>query len=592
MQAPRRARRDESGVVAIALALITCFVLIPVSALAVDLGVQRVARSDMQSLADVVALDLARKLDGHTTAAQWSGRTPSLQQIAEESRDRNNTNVGAEPTVVPVLGTLDPDTGDFTPLPDDSPDVPDAVKVSASTSVKFGFVAGEGGTTRSAVAQAESSACFQLGSFAATLDPSASALFGDMLKPLIGTSTLGMVGYAGLANAKLSLLDLMQTSYLDVGTVDDLVNLHDLTVADVYHASAVVLRRQGKTAEADVFDAAAASAVAAVTIHAADLFGITTASDAALESDFNALDILVGTAFLANGNNLLNVANLQTSLSSVGVTSTQLRIIEKPQRACEGEEAQTAQLSLISQAQVSVPNNPVYNSGGSMLKLVDNHIDTGINLTVAGAHGHLTGVKCSPDTFDVDVWTDLATLRVDGRIHLQGNVMVPTSSLPSGLLSAVDLGLLGSQISVGVTFEAVVSADASKPAATLPSHATLTIPPSTYADHVEVGSGSPVLPYVTVTVDPATVDTSVSVAGLSLSGSAALTDSVLVPLVMPTLNLASPVLTSRVDPLLNPLIDKLNLKLDQLTTGLGINVAGADVYGLPTPTCQNPVLRG
>jgi hypothetical protein len=61
---------------------------------------------------------------------------------------------------------------------------------------------------------------------------------------------------------------------------------------------------------------------------------------------------------------------------------------------------------------------------------------------------------------------------------------------------------------------------------------------------------------------------------------------------MPTLNLSEPVLTSRVNPLVGPLIDKLNGILTALDTGLGVNLAGADLYGLPYPNCQTPVLRG
>jgi len=595
MRSLRQRRRDERGVVAIVLALVSCFVLIPLAALAVDIGVQRVARTDMQSLADMVALDLARGLDGKTTAAQWAAKSPSLQQRAEASRDRNDTTVGHPPTVAAEIGTFDALTETFTPLPSTSDVVPNAVRVGTSTEVDFYFArgtggagAGSGGTGATAIAQASTTACFQLGSWAATLDPSASSLFGDMLKPLLGSSTLTAVGYNGLASTRLSLLDLVKTDYIGVGTVNDLLSMNNLTVANLYRASAQVLAAQGKTAQAQVFNLAAASVVAPTTIDAGKLFGLSTASDAALQTQFNALDILLGAAFLANGTNALDVDNLQTSLASVGVTSSTLKIIERPQRACDQGEAQTAQASLVSQAQVQVPSNPVYSSGGSTLRLVDNKINLGINLNLAGAKGHLTSIACNPDTFDVDVLTDLATLSVDGRINLDGTVAIPKTSV-AGVLDPLTYSLLPSILNVAVTFKANVSAGASTPAATAPAHGTVTIPPMTYDDHTEVGAGNHALPYPTVTVDQTTVSTSISIAGLNLS---LLTNAVLAPLVMPTLNLSQPVLTSRVNPLVGPLIDKLNSILTALDTGLGINVAGADVYGLPYPNCQTPVLRG
>jgi uncharacterized membrane protein len=591
----RRRGHDERGVVAITLALVSCFVLIPLAALAVDIGVQRVARTDMQSLADMVALDLARGLDGKTTAAQWAAKTPSLQQRAEASRDRNDTTVGHPPTVAAEIGTFDALTSTFTPLPSTSDVVPNAVRVGASTEVDFYFAkgtggagAGSGGTGATAIAQASTTACFQLGSWAATLDPSASSLFGDMLKPLLGSSTLTAVGYNGLASTRLSLLDLVKTDYIGVGTVNDLLTMNNLTVAKLYRASAQVLAAHGKTAEAQVFNLAAGSVVAPTTIDAGKLFGLSTSGDAALQTQFNALDILLGAAFLANGTNALDVDNLQTSLASVGVTSSTLKIIERPQRACDQGEAQTAQASLVSQAQVQVPSNPVYSSGGSTLRLVDNKINLGINLNLAGAKGHLTSIACNPDTFDVDVLTDLATLSVDGRINLDGTVAVPKTSV-AGILDPVTYSLLPSILNVAVTFKANVSAGASTPASAAPAHGTVTIPPMTYNDHTEVGAGNHALPYPTVRVDPTTVTASVSIAGLNLS---LLTNAVLTPLVMPTLNLSEPTLTSRVNPLVGPLIDKLNGILLALDTGLGINVAGADLYGLPYPNCQTPVLRG
>jgi hypothetical protein len=583
-----RRRHDERGVVALALALISCFVLIPLSALAVDIGMQRVARTDMQSLADVIALDLARGLDATTTASEWSSKTPSLQQRAEASLAENTATTGDTPEVVAEFGTFEPVAGTFTPLAPTSTEVPNAVRVTASTSVDFSLGQGSGGASRSAIAQARTTACFQLGSWAATVNPSASPLFSDMLKPLLGSSTIGAVGYNGLATTRLDLLDLVRTGHIGVGTVSELLSMDDLTVADLYRASAQVLAANGMTAQAQVFSTAAASVVAPVTIDAGELFALTTASDAALDTEFNALDILLGAAFLANGDNALNVPNLQTSLASVGVTSSALKIIERPQRACDDDEAKTAQASLVSQAQVQVPSNPVYNSGGSTLRLVDNKINLGIDLSLAGARGRLTSIACTPDTFDVDVWSDLATLNVDGRIHLDGTVAVPKTSV-AGILDPLTYSLLPSMLNVAVVFDASVVANASAAATATPAHGTVTIPPMTYDDHAEVGAGSHTLPYPTVSVDQTSVQTSISIAGLNLS---LLTNAVLKPLVMPTLNLSEPVLTSRVNPLVGPLIDKLNGILTALDTGLGLNVAGADVYGLPFPDCQSPVLRG
>jgi uncharacterized membrane protein len=582
-----RRTSNEDGVVAVVLALVTCFVFIPLSALAVDIGVQRVARSDMQSLADVVALDLARGLDATTTAAQWTSKTPSIQERAEASRDRNTSSIGDAPTVTAELGTFDPVADTFTPLPSTSTTVPNAVRVLASTAVRFAFSSGKGGTTRSAIAQARTTACFQLGSWAATLDPSASSLFGDMLKPLLGSSTLTAVGYNGLASAHLSLLDLVKTSYIGVGTVDELLAMNDLSVADLYRASAQVLAGQGKTAEAQVFNLAAGSVVAPVTIHAGDLFGLSTASDAAMHTEFNALDLLVGAAFLANGTNAVDVANLQTSLGSVGVTSSALKIIERPQRACDEDEAKTAQATLVATAKSSVPNSPLISQNGAQLRLVDasgnnsNDVSLGINLSLAGARGRLTSVSCNPDTFDADIWTDLAQASVTGSAYIKGDVIVSL------------LGVAG--VDVPIQFKIAINAAATANATPLdaPAHGQIAIPPKTYDDHTEVGSGPLSMPHVSVSIDgPIQVLGTVTVQVLG------------VPVVVPTsdvLDAVTPVVTplvtglagtGRIGSVADPLVDKLDDILAQLSTGLGLNVGGADLYGLSHPDCQTPVLRG
>lgn len=581
-----RRRRDEQGVIAIAVALMTCFVVLPMGALAVDIGIQRVARTDLQSVADVIALDLARKLDGSRTAAEWSSASPTIQQVAAESLARNSSGVGEGAAVTAVLGKLET-TGTFTELPSTSTEVPNAVHVTTSTSVNFVLKPGSGGTTRTALAQAETVGCFQLGSFAASITPAAAPLFKDLLAPLLGSTTLNAVGYNGLASARLSLLELIRTSYIGVGTVDELLAMNDLTVADVYRASAQVLAARGLAAQAAVFNTAATSVVAAITIRAGDLFGLTNASDAALQSQFNALDLLVGAAFLANGTNLLDIANLQTSLASVGVTTSSLQIIERAQRACSREEAKTAQLKFRSQAKLLVENSPLINANGAQLRMVDasgnnsNDVMLGLDVDLAGARGRLTSLACNPDVFDVDVWTDLAKANLSGIAQVAGSVKTTV------------MGVAGT--TVPIKFSIQVIADASKPATVAPAHGQLAVPPRTYADWVEVGSGNHVLPHVTVSVVPGSLEivgnVTVSVLGLPVIVPTGDLLATVTPIITPLVaGLGAP--TAKIGSVANPLVDKVNGIIAQLSTGLGLNVGGADVYGVPHPECQSPVLRG
>ncbi|UMG91066.1 pilus assembly protein TadG-related protein [Nocardioides sp. TF02-7] len=150
-----RPRRDDRGAVAVLVALLMPLVLVA-GAFAVDLGLQRVARSDMQTLADVVALDLARELDGRTA----DQLRPAVPGLLAASLARNDDNVGGTPRLEADLGRLQPDGG-FQEV--GGAEVPTAVRVRADTSVDFAFAGitgtSGGGAARSAIAEATGGAC-------------------------------------------------------------------------------------------------------------------------------------------------------------------------------------------------------------------------------------------------------------------------------------------------------------------------------------------------------------------------------------------------------------------------------------------------
>ncbi|NHA01875.1 hypothetical protein G5V59_25590 [Nocardioides sp. W3-2-3] len=91
----RGTRQDERGAVTLVMVFVLVVMLLG-SAFVVDLGVQRVARSDMQAIADLVALDLARELDGRTVTDVRPAvdAEPAPQQRAQRRRDRHRDAAG------------------------------------------------------------------------------------------------------------------------------------------------------------------------------------------------------------------------------------------------------------------------------------------------------------------------------------------------------------------------------------------------------------------------------------------------------------------------------------------------------------------
>jgi uncharacterized membrane protein len=589
-----RARRDERGAIA-AITALTLVVVITAAAFAVDLGMQRVVRSDMQAVADAVALDAARLLDGRSAGEIRAGDAnhPSLAAAAAASAARNDTALGQVDSVEATLVFLDTDAnGAYEPRRDAAgalvavPDAqsPDAVLVRAAGSVDFAFATGTGSANRSAVAAAVTAACFELGSFAASIDPANSELFGNMLQPLLGSTVVNAVGYEGLASADVSLLDVLSAPSLQLGTVDGVLSAPMVQLGDLYLATAYALNQDGDTVSAQILQAAAVSAVASQTIDLGHLFALSTATDDVLDTRFNVLDLLVGGAFLADGQHLVGIPNLQAGLPSIGVTNTDLTVIERAQRACADDTAETAQVSLSSDVklQLAIPivKTPVINlslvgddgkpSGETLLRL-----DT----FLAGAHGQLTDVACSPDTFDADIWAELTRLNLTGHLLLDGTVKVD--------LTVLGVPLVG--VSVPVRFRIDVTADASQPDATVPSSVTYQVPPLAYGDPL-AASGSAVLPHVSLAIDSSSIQIDPVTVKVLLTN-VTLTAGDLLASVTPLLNTALTLVGNTVSPLVNPLVDNVNVYLGELADGLGIAVPGADFYGLPYPQCNSPRLR-
>src|SRR3954465_6057601 len=141
-------RRGERGAITPMVGMLLV-VLVPSSALAVDLGMQRVVRRDMQSLADVVALDVVRLVDGRTASQILGGYNgqPTLTNAVSRSVARNDDDVlGDAPVVTAKLVHINTTTGVLDTVSGGAirevtgTEVPNAVQITASGSVNFAFV--------------------------------------------------------------------------------------------------------------------------------------------------------------------------------------------------------------------------------------------------------------------------------------------------------------------------------------------------------------------------------------------------------------------------------------------------------------------
>jgi len=452
-----RRLRDEEGSI-LPMTVVIVAVVLTFSAFAVDLGLARVARQDMQSLSDAVALDMARKMNGRTVTQIEVD--PAWEQAKEMTIARNNATVGADPEVELVLGFVDEATGQFSEAAPG--DRPNAVRAIAATTVGFSFVQGEAETSRSAIARLDPAACFSVGSFAASLASSDSPLLSLVNEALgINLTVLSADGIATLREAEVPLLAL--ASELNVGGAEELLDA-DVTLGQFAAALATVLNQSGNTVAAELLNSAIGSKVNAVpgTFKIGEILDLGAGEGAALDVGANVLE-LVGAGLLvaSQGNAVTLPASITIPL--IATLEVSLKIIEPPQIACGRPGEATARAA---QVELSLD--------GEILKVVSGVINPrlSVDIGVAAASGTLASIECGSSTtghqISVDATSGLVTTDVEValRVLLGGSVKIevgpgmaaqrdesiplvfeppPSTALPSGTISGQlsSLGLAG-----------------------------------------------------------------------------------------------------------------------------------------------------
>jgi uncharacterized membrane protein len=547
----RRRRNREQGAVAIMMALVICFVMLPLGALAVDIGQQRIARRDAQALADQAALDAARALANGTTGES------DLRTVATSSIGRAKGYVGKTAPVVHVftgkLGSTftsdqsygcdgsPTDNGYFAPTTQD----PDAVLVTVANAVDFNLMGGSGGVCRSAIARAQAIACFKLGSYAAAVHTGNSAVLGPLLSPLGAGIDTSVLSYQGLADTDLSLASL--ATHLNAGSPQQLLDT-STTLNTFYVAVVNALKDQGDTADAAVLDALRLklSAVAAGTIvKVSDLVSLSQNDGSALGASLNALDLVMGGAAIANGQNFVAVPGLNVDLLGLTHATTKLSVVEPPQLGCgtpgdPDAAADTGQVKLNVTASVL----------SSLPKVLGLGVSAGpisIDVQAAQAHGRLTAVTC----------TDPKSMKV----AVTPNLLPATIKIPI----TVSGGLLGS-----INLTATVTTSPTSPSVT-----TVTVKdPDNLFTGVSTGSGNLDVAGANIHIDANGSTGLLGLLGITLSG---LIDAL-------TSGIVGPLLSTLVGPLLDAVSGLLQ-------SALGVSLAGAEAFA-DSVDCTHPELVG
>lgn len=574
--------RNERGAVAVFTAFVLV-VLMGIVAIVVDLGMERVTRADLQALADVVALDLAREIRGGRTQAALAaeGDLGDPSSAVSKSAARNSDILGTGLTLEVDWGSYDNEVWNT------ATDPPSAVRVIASADTDYSVMEGTGAVTRTAFAVASSSACYRLGTFVAAIRTGDSTVIAP-LNYLLGVN-LTLVGYQALAGADVTLADLAASSA--IGSPTRLLT-GTVTYADLIRATIEALSNEPGSSNTAAITAlntilAASGTVGAVSL--GDVFHVSPTDQAALAMAINVLDI-VGSAKLASGEHFIEVNNIQAGVPGVGFQFTGgLALIAAAQLAC-GEPnspdsvAKNAQLegdigiTFANMPSLSVPN----------LGTLQTAKGTGsLHVSLADGTGQLisppevdcgSGTAADPHRFSVAVQTQAASYAVSSTLQVYGDVKV--ADLQALGLGGLLTSLLGPLLPTKVTVEVDVRLDVATSSPANTSIASLTIPPN---DVTPVQTGT--LPYLDPRyVVPTVLGVKIDGKTTSLAGALPMTNLIVNELVGAE--------KAFVQKTLLPLIDHFNNNLiGPVARMVGLRFGGADVYAVGA-VCGQPSLWG
>lgn len=407
-------------------------------ALSVDSGRLYLEQQRLQKIADTAALDASRALCG-AAAANLTAVSAAAQ--ASALRNGYGGNVSTEAGAVQV-GNTSPNAAGLRQFTGAALESATAARVTARNTVLRSLVAGGwwGGTTTlsaTAVASDEAIAGFSAGSFLARLElPPDSGILNPLLNPLLrgvlGTGlNLDLVSYKGLAAADVTLLHLIEAQG-SVGTVNELLALN-MDVADFLALTAEALSNQGDATAAATLNSIAVSVTRPIALTLGDLLKVTTEDpDAALDAKVNVMDLLMGSAQVANGIHAVTIPMVGVAIPGVVLAGVTLWLIEPPQIAIgpAGKDADGNWKTQVETAQVrlalTLTLSPV-NLGLAAVSLGP----LSIAIDVAKTKAHLESIDCPvfrmPDgRATVGVQPGIAGLAL-GQLDGAGNVTGPAN---------------------------------------------------------------------------------------------------------------------------------------------------------------------
>lgn len=424
--------KHQRGVASIMTAVFVLFVALVCAALVIDTGRLYMEQRSLQRIADSVAMDTAQQAG--LCAADWQGEINEMATAAAARNDFDDVSfassggcgAGDSDNNFANLCWIRNDGGQWVFTNEDQGEHL-AVHVQAARTVPASLVLGgvfgqEVTLAREAVAMREPIATFSVGSGLASVDSQESEILNAVLGELLGsTLSLDAVSYEGLANARVSMADLVN-AHASAATVDELLST-DFTLAEILTLFVNAANNAG-VAEAGMDGLLTGSgAVREVELQLADILSVTSPSpEAALDARVGLLDLISAAALFANRDTAVTVP-LGAELTVPGLTEVEaemeLYVVEAPQIAIgpPGLDADGDWRTRASTGQVR--SNIRAAATANILGLLEAHAVLGLDLTAVNADAWFESIACS--TYSRQMFRDavigtqseLANLNID-----------------------------------------------------------------------------------------------------------------------------------------------------------------------------------
>lgn len=400
MPRPRHSH-DERGAILPATVVIIGVCLM-IASLVIDVGGDRIVRRDMQALADVVALDVVRRLDGSAAGAYagYNATGPSaalLATVKQESLARQSAIV--DPSAVTVrLAVVNKDSGEFVRWAGPS-DIPNAVKVWTTGGTAFRLLPTTPRSTniqRSALAMiGPPIACISAGATFADVNLNQQGpldtMLGKLLGGRVGVDRLSVLDSYALAtlDMEIPLADL--AAEMNVGSVEEIltaeISAHDFVLA----ISEVLPPQNGNNPSPKaLLDAIVNGLPDTPGFKPGDILSLDTGGGSATTIVINTFALVQAVIMVSNMEHFVYVKQNVSLPGGLTHADVQAKVVEAPKIGCGpiGTVARSAQIQLKLTADVSAGT--------------DTSIDP-LYINVAEGTGTITDVKCTPGNRSVTV---------------------------------------------------------------------------------------------------------------------------------------------------------------------------------------------